>query len=259
MNRLSHYLQEYLELRHRLGFKLIEPSHLLQNFVSFAQQQKAAFITTKLALQWATISTLCHPARPAVRLSSVRLFAQYLSAIDARTEIPPPGLLSRRYQRVVPYLYSSHEVTQLIEAAEKLPGSTPFRAATYSTLFGLLAVTGMRVGEAMRLLRKDVDYDQRRLIVRHSKNEQSRLIPIHPTTQAKLWQYEQLRNQLYPRPHSPCFFLSEQGCRLTHTTVRKWFIRLSCQIGLRQPGDRHGPRIHDKRQYAGSRVMPGCA
>ena len=247
MNSLSQHLQEYLELRHRLGFKLVAPSHMLQKFVSFAQHQKAAFITTKLALEWATKSNHGHPARSALRLSSVRLFAQYLSGIDSRTEIPPPGLLLRRQQRVTPYLYSSHEVIQLIKAAETLPGPTPFRAATYSTLFGLLAVTGMRVGEAMRLLREDVDHVQRLLIVRHSKNEQTRLIPIHPTTQAKLKQYEQLRNQLYPRPHSPCFFLSEQGCRLTHTTVLKWFIRLSCQIGLRQPADSHGPRIHDMR------------
>jgi len=249
MNALSHHLQGYLELRHGLGFKLVDSEYLLQKFVNFAQQQKAQFITTQLALRWSTQSTACHPARLAVRYRSVRLFAQYLSGIDSRTEIPPLGLLAQRYQRVIPYLYSNIEVAHLIEAAEKLRGPTPLRAVTYSTLFGLLAVTGMRVGEAIRLERGDVDHDRQLLTVRESKNGQTRLIPIHPTTQAMLWRFEQLRNQVHPKPQSPCFFLSEEGKRLTHTTVRKWFLVISLRIGLRKPADRHGPRIHDLRHH----------
>ncbi len=163
LNRLSRHLQAYLELRHRLGFKLVEPEHLLRKFVAFVQEQKAAFISTDLAFQWATQATDCHPARLAVRLRSIRLFAQYLSGIDSRTEIPPLGLLSQRYQRVTPHLYSDIEVARLIKAAENLPGPTPLRAGTYSTLFGLLAVTGMRVGEAIRLERGDVDPERQLL------------------------------------------------------------------------------------------------
>jgi len=249
MNRLSQHLQSYLELRHRLGFKLVEPGRLLRKFVAFVQEQKAAFITTELAFQWATQVTACHPARLAVRLRSVRLFAQYLSGIDSRTEIPPLGWLSQRYQRVTPHLYSDMDVARLIKAAENLPGPTPLRAGTYSTLFGLLAVTGMRVGEAIRLERGDVDQERQLLTVRHSKNGQTRLIPLHPTTQAMLRQYEQVRNRVQPQPQSACFFLSEKGKRLTHTTVRKWFLVLSLQIGLRQHGDRRGPRIHDLRHH----------
>jgi len=139
MNALSHHLQGYLELRHGLGFKLVDSEYLLQKFVNFAQQQKAQFITTQLALRWSTQSTACHPARLAVRYRSVRLFAQYLSGIDSRTEIPPLGLLAQRYQRVIPYLYSNIEVAHLIEAAEKLRGAHPI-ARRY--LLDLIRVIG---------------------------------------------------------------------------------------------------------------------
>jgi integrase/recombinase XerD len=110
-----------------------------------------------------------------------------------------------------------------------------------------LAVTGMRVGEAVALDRKDVDLKQGLLTVRRAKFDKSRLVPIHPTTQKTLLKYERLRDQRYPHPKSPSFFLSERGTRLTDFTVRRWFVIVSHQIGLRAPTDRRGPRIHDLR------------
>jgi integrase len=118
---------------------------------------------------------------------------------------------------------------------------------TYSTLFGLLAVTGMRLGEAIGLDRQDVDLAQGLLKVRQTKFNKSRWVPLHSTTGNRLRQYRRLRDQLYPHPQSPGFLLSEQGTRLTGWSVRRWFIGLSHQIGLRQPTDHHGPRIHDLR------------
>lgn len=247
MKRWNYLLQQYLDLRHRLGFKLVEDGLLLPKFVRFIQQQKAPFITTQLALQWATQVSDCHPAHSARRLRAVRHFAQYASGFDTRTEVPAQGLLPHRYLRIQPFLYSDREIAQLLAVAEKLPGPTTFRAATYSTLFGLLVITGMRVGEAMRLQPGDIDYEHGVLVVRYSKNQRTRLIPLHSTTLAKLKQYEELRHQLYPQPQSPNFFLSEQGCRLTHTTVRYWFLHLCRQIGLCHPPGRRGPRIHDLR------------
>jgi integrase len=115
------------------------------------------------------------------------------------------------------------------------------------TLFGLLAVTGMRLGEAIGLERRDVDLDQGLLKVRQAKFNKSRWVPIHLTTRKRLQQYRALRDKIFPYPQSPSFLLSEQGTRLTDWIVRRWFIRLSHQIGLRQPTDHRGPRIHDLR------------
>jgi integrase len=206
MNPLSRHLEEYLELRHRLGFKLHAAGCELRKFVRFAQAAKASRVTTKLALAWAT---------------------------------QPTGKS--------PYFYSDREVAQLIQAAQKIPSPKGLRAATYSTLFGLLAVTGMRLGEATGLDRQEVDLDQDLLRVRQTKFNKSRWVPIHPTTRERLQRYRRLRDQICPHPQSPSFLLSEQGTRLTGWIVRRWFIRLSHQIGLRQPTDHHGPRIHDLR------------
>ena len=247
MNALNRHLKHYLDLRHRLGFKLYDTSCELRKFVCFAKRERATHITTKLALRWATQPTGCQPARWGVRLGMLRQFAEYLSAVDPRTEIPPQGLLSHRYHRKSPYFYTDQEVAQLIRAAQKIPSPKSLRAATYSTLFGLLAVTGMRLGEVIGLDSRDVDLNQGLLTVRQAKFNKSRWVPIHATTRKRLQQYRRVRDRLCPHPTSPSFFLSEQGTRLTGYVVRHWFIRLSHQIGLRQPGDSHGPRIHDLR------------
>jgi len=247
MSSLSRYLEEYLALRRRLGFKLRDAGCELHKFVRFAQKANASFITTKLALAWATQSTGCQPAYWTTRLGMVRRFAEYLSAVEPRTEVPPQGLLPHRFHRKSPYFYSDLEVARLIEAAQQIPSPKGLRAATYSTLFGLLAVTGMRLGEALGLDRQDVDLDQGLLKVRQSKFNKSRWVPIHPSTQGKLKAYQHLRDQIFPHPSSPSFLLSEQGTRLTDWIARRWFICLSRQIGLRQPTDHQGPRIHDLR------------
>jgi site-specific recombinase XerD len=249
MNALNKRLEEYLELRQRLGFKLCKTSHELRKFVHFAEEEKASFVTTKLALEWATQPTDCLPAHWTTRLGMVRRFAEYLRAVDPRTEIPPQKLLPHRYHRKSPHFYSDHEVVQLIQVAQQIPSPKGLRAATYSTLFGLLAVTGMRLGEAVGLDRQDVDLHQGLITVRHAKGDKSRLVPIHRTTQKELQVYKRLRDQICPHPHSPSFLVSERGTRLTVWIVRHWFIRLSHQIGLRQPTDHHGPRIHDLRHH----------
>jgi integrase len=220
---------------------------LLRKFVRFAKQERASFITTKLALRWATQPAGCQPSQWANRLGMVRRFAQYLSAVDPRTQIPPPGLLPHRYQRKTPYLYRDQEVLRLIEAARQLDSPRGLRGATASTLFGLLAATGMRVGEAIGLDRKDVDLKQALLTVRHAKGHKSRLVPIHPSTQDALRRHACLRDRICPNPQSPGFFISERSTRLIDCTVRHWFIRISHQIGLREPTDHRGPRLHDLR------------
>jgi integrase/recombinase XerD len=247
MSPLAQHLEKYLELRHRLGFKLRDATFELRKFVRFAQKARASYVTTKLALDWATQPTGCQSARYGNRLGMVRRFAEYLSAVESRTEVPPAGLLPDRYYRKTPYFYSDQQVVELIRATQQIPSPKGLRAATYSTLFGLLAVTGMRLGEVIGLDRQDVDLSQGLLKVRQTKFNKSRLVPLHVTTRDKLQEYHQLRNQIWPDPHSPSFLLSERGTRLTGWIVRHWFILLSHRIGLRQPTDHCGPRIHDLR------------
>ena len=248
MTSLGIRLEEYLDLRHKLGFKLRLAGALLHRFVDFARQKKASFITTKLALEWATEPADCQPAQWANRLGMVRRFAQHLSGVDPRTEIPPQGLLPYRFHRPPPYLYSDLEIRKLIQAARQLPASDDLRAISNATLFGLLAVTGMRVSEAINLDCGDVDLERGLLTVRQAKFNKSRFVPIHFTTQKRLRDYARIRDRFYPHSTNPSFFLSERGTRLKDCTVRRWFIIASHKIGLRAPADRRGPRIHGQRQ-----------
>jgi len=247
MKTLRAHLDEYLSLRHKLGFKLRTVGGLLCRFVVFAEKQKADFITQKLALAWATQQRSCQPAQWANRLGMVRRFAQYVSGSDRRTEVPAPELLPYRFPRKQPYLYSDSEVANLIETLRQTPAPDDLRALSQATLIGLLAVTGMRVGEAIGLDRKDVDLDHGVITVRLAKFNKSRLIPIHASTQKQLCTYAGQRDKMCPHPKTPSFFLSERGTRLTYCTVRRWFVVVSHKIRLRKPGDRRGPRIHDLR------------
>ena len=255
MKTLASHLDDYLDLRHKLGFKLRLAGGLLRRFVRFAQKKKAPVITMRLALEWATHPADCQPAQWANRLGIVRRFAQHVSGADPRTQIPPQELLPHRYHRKPPYLYSDKEIRRLMQTSRQLPSPDDLRAISNATLFGLLAVTGMRVGEAIGLDRKDVDLDQGLLTVRQAKFNKSRLVPLHFTTQKKLREYERVRDRHHPHPKSPSFFLSERGTRLTDWTVRRWFVIASHKIGLRAPNDRRGPRIHDVRHRFAYRTI----
>lgn len=247
MNDLRTAVEEYLAVRRKLGFKLYQPGILLHNFVLFAEQEGASFITTELALRWATQPKDAQPVWHAIRLGVIRRFAKYRSAVDPRTEIPPQKLLSASYHRKPPYIYNDDEIRRLIKAAQSLFSPKGLRASTYSTLFGLLVVTGMRGKEAIGLDRNDVNLTESILIVRDSKFGKSRFVPIHPSTQKVLQHYAVLRDKIRPRLKSQAFFVSEDGVPLTKWSVRWNFIKLSCQIGLRGPNDSHGPRLHDLR------------
>ena len=247
MHDLRTAIQEYLTIRRKLGFKLEQPGRLLHQFVGFAEKEGASFITTDLAIRWATQPKDSHPVWHAIRLGVVRRFAEYRSAMDPHTEIPPQELLPARYHRRPPYIYNNYEITSLIKAAQKLPSPLGLRASTYSILFGLLAVTGMRMSESIALHRDDVNLTEGILTIRQTKFGKSRLLPIHPSTQEVLQHYAILRDQICSLLKTPSFFVSEHGIRLTQWSVRWNFVRLSRQIGLRGPNDSHGPRLHDLR------------
>jgi site-specific recombinase XerD len=247
MSALSTALTEYLSVRRALGYTLYDTGLCLEQFVRYTEAEGATFITRDLAVRWATQPVQVSPAHWARRLGMVRQFARYCSALDTRTEIPPVDLLPVHYTRKPPYLYSDEEISKLIQAAGQLPSQRGLRAATYTTIFGLLAVTGMRISEPLALDRADVDLTQGTLMVRNSKFGKSRWIPVHATTRAVLQHYGERRDQLFPNVLTTSFFISERGMRLTQWAVRYTFVKLSHQIGLRGPHDHYGPRLHDLR------------
>jgi integrase len=255
MSALSTALTEYLTVRRALGFKLYNTGLYLAQFVRFVEDEGAAFISRDLALRWAIQPQQASPAHWARRLAMVRLFAHYCATGDSRTEIPPPDLIVAHYQRKPPYLYTDQEVDRLIQAAGQLPSPRGLRAATCSTVFGLLAATGMRISEPLALDCDDVDLEQGALTIRDSKFGKSRWIPIHATTRAALQRYEERRSRLFPTALSPAFFLSERATRLTQWAVRYTFVKLSHQIGLRSPQDHYGPRLHDLRHRFAIRTL----
>ncbi len=255
MSELREALEEYLATRRALGFELGQTSSTLHRFVDFAEQEGAEVITRDLAVCWAQQPAAAQPVWWARRLSMVRLFACYRRAVDPRTEIPPQGLIPASYRRKAPFLYSDPHVEQLLQAAGQLPSATGLRAATYTTLLGLLAVTGMRMGEAIDLDREDVDLCADILRVQRTKFGKSRLVPIHASTHRALTDYQALRDRIYPQLEIPSFLVSEQGRRLARSTVRGTFVKLSCQIGLRGPRDRKGPRLHDLRHRFAVRTL----
>jgi integrase/recombinase XerD len=247
MNTLRQAVDDYIAMRQAMGFKLHEESRLLPRFIDFLEAQGEVFITTDLAVRWATQCPAAQPAEWAKRLRFVRVFARYRSATDPRTQIPPTGLLPYRARRAEPYIYNDDEINRLLQAAGQLCSPTGLRAHTYVTALGLLAVTGMRISELVTLDNDDVDLSHGQLTIRDTKFGKSRWLPLHPTTQQALQRYVQKRDQQYPLLRSSGFFVSEQGTRLASCTVRATFVQLSRQIGLRGPTDSHGPRLHDFR------------
>jgi integrase len=246
MTGLRGDLDDYLALRRSLGFKLHSVGHMLASFVAFAERAGAATITTELAVCWATQPREASPIWLVHRLSAVRGFARYLHALDPATEVPPADLLTAPgYQPAPPYLYSDADVAGLLAAARRL--APPLWAATVEGLLGLLATTGMRIGEAMRLDRDDVDWEQGLLIVRSSKFGRSREVLCHDTTMEALKSYSARRDQVCPRPASASFFVSKRGHRLIHHSVYTTFHQLVDEAGLHREPNRRAPRVHDLR------------
>lgn len=214
MSKLREAVEQYLQLRGQLGYKLQGVVRLLRSFVTFAEREGAAHVTTDLALRWAQQPLGIQPATCAWRLRVVRRFAVWLSASDRHTQVPPTGLLPGQYRRKRPYIYSNAEIERLVEAASRLPSTEGLKGHTFSTVFGLLAVTGLRVSEALALDRKDVDLQQGILQIRRTKFGKSRLVMVHETTRQVLANYASRRDRVVHRPATSAFFLSEQGDRV---------------------------------------------
>ena len=249
MNPLVKAVRDYLALRRGLGFKLVRHEAGLREFVSFLTRKRQSRITVALALEWATQHAAQQPSEWAARLSIVRGFARQWSTTDPSTEIPPPGLLPYRPRRAQPYFYSDEEIRQLLEAAKTRPSIDPLRCRTYHCLFGLLAVTGLRLGEAMNLRSDDVDWSEGMLTIRGAKFGKSRLVPLHASTCKVLADYVKRRGKIFAGREMVHFFVNKNGNRLDKGEVHRTFYALSRQIGLRAADASRGPRLHDFRHH----------
>ncbi|MGH3535480.1 MAG: tyrosine-type recombinase/integrase [Pseudonocardiaceae bacterium] len=249
MSALADHAADYLRLRRTLGSKLKRQGEELAQFVAFCDAAGATTLTTDLAITWARQPEGVQPVQWAHRLSAVRGFARYLAAIDPATEIPPPDVFPQGHRRPSPYIYSDAEVQQLLDAAGEL--TPPLRAATTVTVLGLLAATGMRVGEVLALSSNDVDLSDGVITISEAKLEKQRLIPLHPSTTAALSAYAELRDSLFPG--SKAFFVSSVGTRLAYSTLKQTFNMLAASVGLRTPELR--VRMHDLRHRFAVRIQ----
>ena len=256
MKTLRKAIRDYLQLRRGLGYKLdVSERHLL-DFSNFLKHQKTTRITTQLALEFATKNPSLDRGGWVSRMGSVRAFARYWNGVDPSSEIPPKGLLRSAKKRAKPRLCSGRQITRLLKAAlaGRQTQTRGLRPWTLYVLFGLLAVTGMRVSEAVNLQTDDINWRESYLTVRDTKFGKSRRVPLHRTTLQILRRYNHRRDrflrvgwrQASARQTTRLFFVSNRGTALSHGNLRWSFHELQRQAGLLTPGDLR-VRIHDLR------------
>ena len=243
-DRMRAAADDYLAMRRALGFKLVGTDRLLVQFIDHLQQAGVATITTEAAVAWATQPVGVQPAWWRTRLQTVRQFAIYLQTLDPTVEIPPVKLLPHATARAVPFIYTHQQILALLEAAGRL---RPMTAATYTTLIGLLSVTGMRVGEVIGLDLDDLDRDRELLTVRRSKFGKSRQLPLHPTTTAQLTSYLRTVDRRVPDRRTPALLVSTAGTRLFYSNVHLRFQQLTRTAGIHPVTSGCRPRLHDLR------------
>lgn len=251
MSALASALADYLRLRRALGFALGRHGQDLPKFVAFVEAAGATTVTIDLAVAWAQLPQNIKPITVDFRISAVRGFAHYLHAIDPDTEIPPPGLLSVSRRRPAPYVYSPEEISRVLQATRRL--RPPLRAATQTTLLGLIAATGMRLGETLALTRNDVDPAEGVITIRHAKFDRMRLVPLHPSVTAALTDYAATRSRLCPAARTDRFFVSSTGGALRREQVQHTFRETTTILGLRT--ETSHPRIHDLRHTFAVRTL----
>jgi integrase/recombinase XerD len=259
MNSLRAGVSEYLELRRSLGFRLKKDERLLLDFADFMERRHTAHITAKLAVKWAQQPASTDANYLAGRLRAVRSFARYRILRDPRTEIPATDLLPRQRSVFRPHIFREEEIRRLLAAClQRRRGAKPISRWSRHTIFGLLSVTGMRVGEVLNLDLEDVDLDQGIITVRNAKFGKSRLVPVHPTTRHALRLYRERRDEFLAGKSVKPFFISPICRRITHTVLDRSFLRLTRKLGMRGASDTTGPRPHDLRHTMAVEVLRRC-
>jgi len=243
---LRDQLDEYLLMRRGLGFQLNDVERQVGLFCSWLQARgQTQTFTIDEAVMWARLNPDAHPSWWATRLSLVRRFAAYLNANGVDVPVIPNGLLPARKPRAVPFIYSQDDLDALLAACDQVFSDERI-AATLRTVIGLLAATGLRIGEALNLRVDDIDFDNGVLVIREAKSAE-RLVPIHPSTATALEQYLALpaRVATHPDPHGPVF-VTAKGTGYVYVTFQSRFKRVPEAAGL-VPRGKARPRLHDLR------------
>jgi integrase len=239
-------LDEYLVMRRALGFHLNDVERQVGLFCTWLENRgQTQTFTVDEAVAWARLNPDAHPSWWATRLSLVRRFASYLNANDVEVPTIPRGLLAARKPRAVPFIYSQDDLDSLLAACGHVFSDERI-AATLRTAIGLLAATGLRIGEALKLRVGDIDQVNDVLVIKAAKSGE-RLVPIHPTTTAALMHYIALpaRAATHPDPDGPVF-VTANGTGYVYVSFQDMFRRVRQAAGL-TPRGRARPRLHDLR------------
>jgi integrase len=241
-------VESYLAVRRATGFTLSNTEYLLRSFAAFSADQKQTHIRTATAIDWAGQAKSV--AQRHTRHQTVCRFAQYLRMEDSRHELPPPNHFGYRKSRRVPHIYSRDEIARLVLAAQRFPSSDSLLPRTYAALISLLAATGLRISEALHLLVTDIIPDG--LLIRRTKFQKTRLVPLHETAVTGLAHYLMYRQKA--RRGGDHVFVSDQGQPLVYWKVHGVFRTLLKSAGLKPSGGRW-PRIHDLRHTFAVRAL----
>ncbi|GAB2446704.1 tyrosine-type recombinase/integrase [Nocardioides hungaricus] len=243
MSRLDAQLDDYLRLRRALGYRLEREEVWLRDLLAHIRTAGSDTLTSDLAISWARLPATAQPRYWALRLGCARKFAAYLHSIDSSHQIPPTGVFPAPRHRPMPYLWTAEQIESLLNIAEQL--RPPLRGLTYQALFGLLAVSGMRLGEAIGLRHGDVDLDDAVITIRHAKFDRPRIVPLHPTTVSALHHYAPQRDRLCPQRQADTFLVSSRGNPLSRSEADTTLRQITTTMGIRTGTVR--PRAHDLR------------
>jgi integrase len=240
------HAQEYLAFRRKIGFALEASGRTLRSFARYADDVgHGGSVTTSLAVRWATLPGNRTPSTVAKKVEAVRQFAKYRLQFDPNTEVPPYGIGSP-YRRRTPHIYSGAELTALLRQARALGSTGGLQSQTYVTLFSLLIATGMRVGEAARLTRADVDLGRGVIAINKTKFRKSRLVPLHVSATRALRAYSQICDRDPGANESTAFFIQGRR-RLTVAAVGRTFAALRQKLGWEETSNKVIPRAYDLR------------
>ena len=251
MTALAERAEDYLRLRRALGAKLTDTAPLLVSFTGYLHERGQTVITVNATLAWACQPPAASRAQMARRIAAVRGYATYLAAFDSATEVPPTHLLPAGPTRTPPYIYSDAEIVALLDAARR---RQPARGAGLATLVGLMAATGLRTGEALRLDADNVDPAAGTLTILKSKWGKSRRIPLHPSTVTALDDYIVLADQIR-RPGETALLLSAHGMRISPAVLHRWFPVVRADAGITGPAGCRPPRLYDLRHTFAVRTL----
>jgi integrase len=245
---MKQQVQNYLSYRRSLGYQLhIEGQELLK-FGSYVDSKKhRGPLTEDIAIEWAKSSKKASRFTWARRLEIVRCFAKYCCITESDTQIPGKGIFGKAHRRNVPYIFTKHEILQILDSTKYLVPEGGLRPISFSYLFSLLYVTGLRTSEALNLLPQDVDLIQGILWVRDTKFHKSRLVPLHKSTIQALANYCQLRSKYVPQSKLRSFFIIDDGKPITLRAVEYAFIKIRRLLGWDVKFKNKMPRVYDLR------------